>query len=170
MDDLLPVIEHIAEIANKTEGNKWELAEAIHTAFDELPSYEHGLLSGLCEKLRYTPANVYNYRDAWGLKQDFPETILTVSHMARLHGLAVKHILNADDVSEYIQLAEQENWSVRKLAQEVESNHEPDPKGQYEKSIRRLILLGRKVLSDPLNRMPKMLRANLYDLIKELEK
>ena len=164
MDDLLPIVEEIGRIKDGVELNRWELAEKIHDAFSEFPQYERGLLSGLCQRLKYQPANVYNYRNAWGLKAEFPMTDLSVSHFARLYGLAEKYELSAEDVKDYLILAEEENLSVAQLSKEVAQNHDEDTKEHYQKSIKRLISLIVNVLNDPENQMDDFLRANLYDV------
>ena len=53
MDDLLPIVEEIGRLKDGVELNRWELAEKIHDAFSEFPQYERGLLSGLCQRLKY---------------------------------------------------------------------------------------------------------------------
>ena len=170
MDELLPIIEQIGALKDGVEVNRWELAEMIHTAYAEFPQYERGLTSGLCQRLKYTPANLYNYRNAWSLKADFPDTDLSVSHYARLYGLAEKYKLSAEVVESYLILAEEESFSVAQLAKEVAQNHDENTNDKYLKSIKRLILLIVNVLNDPENNMDEFLRANLYDVKKELEK
>ena len=164
MDNLLPIVEEIGRIKDGVELNRWELAEKIHDAYSEFSQYERGLTSGLCQRLKYTPANLYNYRNAWDLKQECSITGLSVSHFARLYGLAEKYLLSKDQVTEYLELAESESWSVAQLSKEVAQNHDEDTKEHYQKSIKRLISLIVNVLNDPENQMDDFLRANLYDV------
>ena len=171
MDDLAPIIEQIGALKDSVEVNRWELAEKIHDAFSEFPQYERGLLSGLCQRLKYTPANVYNYRNSWTIRRKyFGTTDLSVSHFARLYGLIDKYNLSDHDVLTYIDMADIESWSVAQLAKEVSQNHDENTNDKYLKSIKRLILLIVNVLNDPENDMDEFLRANLYDVKKELEK
>ena len=172
MDDLAPIIEEIGSISDKTEAGRWQLAEAIYTAFEELPHHTQGLLQGLCVRLRYTSTNVYRYKDAWELKRyntDAPN--LSVSHYARMSKLAIDFALDMESVWEYLETAESDGWSVRKLAQEVAGNHDPDQelkdRQYFETTVKRM----RKCWSLPLfNDIPKETRAVYYDLLKELEK
>ena len=173
MDDLAPIIEQIGALKDSVEVNRWELAEMIHDAFSEFPQYERGLLSGLCQRLKYTPANLYNYRNAWDMKTSIyvsPEPNLSVSHYAKIYNLKDKYDLDFEEQYEYLKLAEQERWSVAQLAKEVVQNHDENTNDKYLKSIRRLISLIVNVLNDPENDMDEFLRANLYDVKKELEK
>lgn len=174
MNDITLVIEQIGALKDSVELDRWKLAEVIHDAFAEFPEYEHGLLSGLCQRLKYTSANVYNYKKAWSLKTSYllptMPTKLSVSHYAKLYDLQKKYCLFTGELIDYIQLAEQEHWSVAQLAKEVSANHDENTKELYAKSIKRLIDLIVKILTDPENDMDQFLRANLYDVKKELEK
>jgi len=171
MDELLPIIEQIGALKDGVEVNRWELAEMIHTAYAEFPQYERGLTSGLCQRLKYTPANLYNYKNAWDLKSRFAITVpeLTVSHYSKMHSLETKYSLEGQEIYDYLYLAEENDWSGVKLAQEVAQNHSEDTNEHYLKSIRRLILLIVNVLNDPENKMDEFLMANLYDVKKRLE-
>jgi len=95
---------------------------------------------------------------------------LSVSHWGRMYGLSKKYNLSWNETAEYLQMTEDESWSVAQLAKEVSQNHDEDTNDKYLKSIRRLILLIVNVLNDPENNMNEFLRANLYDVKKELEK
>ena len=173
MDDLAPIIEQIGALKDSVEVNRWELAEKIHDAFSEFPQYERGLLSGLCQRLKYTSTQVYNYRNGYGIKRDLQGEkalpILPVSHYAKMYDLSRKYNLDSYQVGEYLEVALDEQWSVRQLAQEVAQNHDENTNDKYLKSIKRLILLIVNVLNDPENDMDEFLRANLYDVKKELE-
>ena len=172
MDDLSPIIDRIAELASQTESDKWLLAEAIHDAFIEVPAYTEGLLSGLMERTKYTSTTIYNLRNAWELKDKFNSKApaLSVSHYSRMYNLITKYKLDGSEIVDSLLTAEQENMSVADMAIMVSEGHEPDPNGKHLKDITRFITLGRRILNDPNNRMEKPLYANLYDVIKELEK
>ena len=175
MDDLAPIIEQIGALKDSVEVNRWELAEKIHDAFSEFPQYERGLLSGLCQRLKYTPAYVYNYRNAWEEREKIGYVAivipnLSVSHYAKIHDLDKTHYLTLEQKTEYLAIAEEEGWSVAQLAKEVAQNHDENTNDKYLKSIKRLISLIVNVLNDPENKMDEFLRANLYDVKKELEK
>jgi len=171
MDELLPIIEQIGQMKDKAESSRWELAEVIHSAYAEFPQYERGLTAGLCQRLKYTPANLYNYKNAWTIRSGYiGNANLSVSHYSKLYDMIAKYNLTDHDVLQYIELAEDEAWSVLQMAREISDNHSEDTNEHYLKSIRRLILLIVNVLNDPENNMDEFLRANLYDVKKELEK
>ena len=172
MDDLAPIIEEIGSISDKTEAGRWQLAEAIYSAFEELPSHTQGLLQGLCTRLKYTSTNIYNYKNAWDLRNWYPGVDqLSVSHFAKMYKLSKEFDLTGEQEAEYIHEAIEEGWSVRQLAQEVANNHDPDQdlkdRQYFETTVKRM----RKCWSLPLfNDIPKETRAVYYDLLKELEK
>ena len=174
MDDLAPIIEEIGALSDKTEAGRWQLAEAIYSAFEELPSHTQGLLQGLCTRLKYTSTQVYNYKHGWHMKSNvFKGThqSLSVSHYAKMYDLCKTYELEFPEVFDYMEMAEEEGWSVRQLAQEVANNHDPDQelkeRQYFETTVKRL----RKCWSLPLfNDIPKETRAVYYDLLKELEK
>jgi len=172
-NDLAPVIEQIALIASKAEVDRWELAEAIYTAFEELPHHTQGLLQGLCTRLKYSPTNVYNYKKAWVLGSYLHHSIsLSVSHFAKMSDLAMLYNLGINGVIEYMTTAESEGWSVQKLAQEVSGNHEPDPDGKYRKKFSRFVKLMRSLWNDPQfhEEGTEESRKAYYQVLKGLEK
>ena len=93
-----------------------------------------------------------------------------MSHYAKIHDLDKTHYLTLEQKTEYLAIAEEEGWSVAQLAKEVSQNHDENTNDKYLKSIRRLISLIVNVLNDPENDIDEFLRANLYDVKKELEK
>ena len=175
MDDLAPVIEQIALIASKAEVDRWELAEAIYTAFEELPHHTQGLLQGLCTRLKYSPTNVYIYKKAWMCRQyrhgDGYKTNLSVSHYAKIWDVGISYGLSGQEEIEYLQTAEEEGWSVLKLAQEVSQNHEPDPDGKYRKKFSRFVKLMRSLWNDPQfhEQGTEESRKAYYQVLKEME-
>ena len=173
MNDLAPIIEQIGAYKDGVEKDRWKLAEMVNTAYAEFPQYERGLTSGLCQRLKYTPANVYNYRNGYHMKEivlfgNKPD--LSVSHYAKMYNLCKTYELEFPEIQEYLELAESESWSVLQLAREISANHSEDTNEHYLKSIKRLISLIVNVLNDTENDMDDFLRANLYDVKKELEK
>jgi hypothetical protein len=177
MDNLAPVIEAIGSLSDKTEEGRWQIAEAIYSAFEELPHHTQGLLQGLCTRLKYTSTNIYNYQKAWSLSEEFMNTefgywpVLSVSHYARMFDLAKVYGLSSPQKMEYLRMAEDENLSVRQLAQEVAGNHEPDPDEAYKRKFKRFTKLMRSLWNDPqFGNVNDMVRANYYDLMQELEK
>jgi len=172
VDDLTPVIEAIGALSDSTESGRWEIAEAIHDAFAEFPAYTQGLLQGLCNRLKYTSTNIYNYKNAWEVRSEYlGETKLSVSHFSKLHTLRNKYKLTEHDVLTYIDLAETGDWSALKLEQEVSGNHEPDPDEAYKRKFQRFVKLMRSIWNDPqFGNVDKDTRAVYYDLLGELEK
>ena len=172
MDDLAHIIE---EIGKKWDVNKkisWELAEMVSDAYAEFDSHKQGLSAGLQIRMGKTSTQIYSYRNAWQMKINMynsPE--LSVSHYAKMHDLCKPYELSFTDISEYLETAYSEGWSVRQLAQEVANNHDPDQelkdRQYFETTVKRM----RKCWSLPLfNEIPKETRAVYYDLLKELEK
>ena len=173
MNDLAPIIEQIGALSDKTEAGRWQIAEAIFDAFDELPHHTQGLLQGLCIRLKYSPTNVYNYKKAWQIRAGyFGQSNLSVSHYAKIYDLISQYELVDHDVLMYIEMADAESWSVQKLAQEVAGNHEPDPDGKYKKKRERFKKLMRSLWNDPQfhEEVPKILRDIYYQVLKGLEK
>jgi hypothetical protein len=169
MDAIIEVINQIAVLKNKTEYHKWDLAEAVHTAYLEFPAYERGLTSGLCEKLNYTTTQIYNLKQAQELKSitRFIDS-LTVSHYARLYRLKEEFDLELAEVEDYLLLAEEENWSVSKMAQEVNNNH-GDHNHREEKIFQRLIKTLKQYLeTEHIRKFSKETRAVIHDLLEEL--
>jgi hypothetical protein len=170
-DDLAPVIEAIGSLSDKTEEGRWQIAEAIYSAFEELPHHTQGLLQGLCTRLKYTSTQVYNYSHAWQIRSYHPIKNLPVSHYAKMYDLSLRFELSDDEEAEYLQIAEDEGWSVRQLAQEVAGNHEPDPDEAYKRKFARFVKLMRSLWNDPqFGNVDKDTRAVYYDLLGELEK
>ena len=171
MDDLAPIIEEIAFIANRAEGNKWLLAEAIYDAFAEMPNHTQGLLQGLCTRLKYTSTQVYNYSHGWRIRSGYDgEAELSVSHFAKLYDLIKQYGLSDHDVLVYIDMAHVENLSVRDLAILVSQNHDPDidlkDRKYFETTVKRM----RKCWMLPLfENVPKLTREAYYKVMQELE-
>ena len=175
MDDLAPVIEQIGALSDKTEAGRWQIAEAIFDAFDELPHHTQGLLQGLCTRLKYSPTQIYNYSHAKEMQKyinsfaNAPK--LSVSHYARIYDLQIKYDIMYRECSEYLKLAEEEGWSVQKLAQEVSGNHEPDPDDKYKKKRERFVKLMRSLWNDPQfhEEGTEESRKAYYQVLKEME-
>ena len=174
VDDLAPIIEQIGSISDKTEAGRWQIAEAIYTAFEELPHHTQGLLQGLCQRLKYSTTQVYNYSHAhemWKYINSFANApALSVSHYARIYDLQIKYDVMYRECSEYLKMAAEESWSVRQLAQEVANNHDPDTdlkdRNYFVTTVKRM----RRCWEFLHKYVDKDTRAVYYDLLKELEK
>jgi len=168
--ELIEVVESIGRLKDKAEYDKWVLAEAVYDAYQELPNYEKGLTSGLCERLNYTTTQVYNLKHAQEIlnRTRFLNT-LSVSHYARLYRLQKEFELSDENVLEYLELAHEENWSVSKLAQEVNNNH-AEQNHKEERLFKSLLKNMRSYWqTEHITRFSKETRAIFYDLMREME-
>ena len=177
-DELSEVVEAIGKLGDRAEYSKWELSEAVATAYAEFHSYTRGLTAGLCARLRKSTDLIYSLRDAWELKSLLvkSDSPLSVSHFAVLSRLRDRYTLSDDDCREWLTWAEEVGASVREMSIEVSMAHDADPLKSF---MRRVEKVGREVqrlwedcesinLSEDLRALTKAALKVLREWIKKL--
>ena len=170
--ELIEVVESIGKVKDKGDEFLWKVCEMIHDAYAEFPAYKNGLTLSLKERLNREKAHIYNYRNAWELREDISQFIpLSFSHYARLYRLREEFDLSKENITDYLELAKEENWSVSKLAQEVNNNH-AEQNHKEERLFKSLLknMRSYRETEHIFNHLSKEWRAVYYDLLKEMEK
>ena len=138
IDDLGRVVESIGQLSDRAEADRWEVCKAVSDAFQELPAYHHGLLSGLCIRLKKSSDTVYSYRNAEDLRARLKvPPSLSVSHFVTLHGLISRYSISDDEAREWLAHVTENDMSCRDMSQEIQNAYIEDAKSSFVRRSRR---------------------------------
>jgi hypothetical protein len=167
-------VNHIGELTDMINVDKWKLAEAIHDAYAEFEPYKQNLTSALCQRCKLSSTQIYNLRNAWSMKLAIPAfmdaPILSVSHYAKVFDLSKIYGLTLDQEIDYLNYAFDGVWSVVQLAQEVEGNHDMKTEEKEKATYRKWLKTMRRVwIFELFGALPKEVRDAYYKLMQVLE-
>ena len=171
-NDLSRIVEQIGRENDKAEASRWAVCKMLADAYEELGAYERGLTAGLCVRLRKSSDQVYNLRNAETLRSllNVSET-LSPSHFWTLYRLRERYGITDDDCREWLKLAEENNLSVRDLAQEVEAAHVKSQRVAFLRHSGRLSRLVTRMYADSEGAgLPEGVRPLLKDVCDTVER
>jgi hypothetical protein len=138
-EPLQAIVEEIGKLSDSAEASRWELADAIAAAYSELPLYQRGLTSGLCQRMKRSSDTVYGLRDASELRT----RLLYVSDIPTSHFTTLAHLqdrfnLTNEDCISWLDWVKDTGASVREMSQEITTKYTEDGKKAFFKRLERV--------------------------------
>jgi hypothetical protein len=141
VNDLAQIVSEIGALADAAEASRWQLCRAVSDAYAECGPYERGLTPALCIRLRKSSDTIYDYRDAWRMREELKDgdvSELPYSHYSAMYDLRERYDLTLEQCHDWLEIAASGSLSVRDLRQSVDNAHRENEQKAWIRHLNRL--------------------------------